>query len=90
MFLKEDFLPSDKRYLIKYLNSNYDYCYLSAMHNIQEINRPEIIVTGSSHGLDAINAADLPMNAINLSMHTQDLYYDYLNLKKAVTKNDNV
>jgi len=90
MFLRENLLPEEKRYLIDYLNSNYDYCYLSAMHNIQVIEKPEVIITGSSHGLDAINAYRLPSRAVNLSMHTQDLYYDYLNILKAVSQNENI
>ena len=87
MFLKEELLPEEKRYLIRYLNCNYDYCYLDAMHNQLINSSTEVIVTGSSHGLDAINTERMPVKAVNLSMHTQDLYFDLLNVKKAMQNN---
>lgn len=90
MFLKEEFLKAEKRYLISYLNAHYDFCYLSAMHRLQAMEGAEVVITGSSHGLDAINADKMSVKAINLSMHTQDLYYDYLNAKKAVEANTNI
>lgn len=90
VFLREEFLPEEKRYLIKYLNNHYDYCYLDSRHFFNSYESVRMIITGSSHSLDALNAEDICLPSLNFSMHTQDLYYDYLNAKRAITCNKSI
>ena len=62
-----------------FLQKNYDYCWLKAM--LQKAGavtgKGATLITGSSHALNCIQE-NLWANALNCSMHSQDLYYDFL------------
>lgn len=63
----------------KFLKENYDYLYL-----LNQFRRKakDIIITGSSHGLLGVDMHEMPDSTVNLSMHSQDIYYAMLSVKK--------
>ncbi len=69
--------PVDIR--IRYLAFNYDYCYLKG--RIEKARayggHNGILVLGSSYSLVGFDDKIYP-DSFNCSMHSQDLYYDYL------------
>jgi len=67
------------------LSKYYDYCFLRYMH--ERLNRVEVdtIIVGSSHALNGIDESFFEKGCVNLSMHSQDLYYDFVNAKKAIS-----
>lgn len=69
---------------VHFLLSNYDYCYLDAMHEKNRKVGSKIIVAGSSHAMNGIVESELPKGTINFSISSQDLYFDFLNIKKAL------
>ena len=84
MFLKSDIFPEGVRTKVDYLNKHYEYCYLESMHYINQKQNTDTIITGLSYGLDGIESSKLSGKALNFSMHSQDLYYDYKHIEKAV------
>ena len=66
------------------LKKYYDYCFLRYMHERVSKVDVETIVVGSSHALNGIDEKLFQNGCINLSMHSQDIYYDYINAKKAI------
>ncbi|MDC7293587.1 hypothetical protein NXH67_08670 [Butyrivibrio sp. DSM 10294] len=68
-----------------YLSKNYDYYYLKAMHEKNRLDGADTIIVGSSHALFGINEHDLTYagKTIQFSIASQDLYYDFLHIKKA-------
>ncbi|SFT48928.1 hypothetical protein SAMN02910301_1329 [Lachnospiraceae bacterium XBD2001] len=70
----------------EYLFHNYDYCYLSAMHAKNKACGADTIIIGNSHAMNGIiekelfNAGDV----ISFCISSQDLYYNFMHLKKAV------
>lgn len=82
-----EYFETIKELLIEYVLCNYDYCYLEAMH--YKCHRDEsidTIVVGSSHAMNGVVESKLlgGTNTINFSISSQDLYYDFLHIKKAV------
>ncbi|MEY8235982.1 hypothetical protein AALA36_09635 [Lachnospiraceae bacterium 66-29] len=69
---------------LHYLLSNYDYCYLDAMHEKNRTIGSKTIISGSSHAMNGIVETELPKGTINFSISSQDLYFDFLNIKKAI------
>lgn len=86
MFLAKELVDYKYQECVDYLNENYEYCYLDSMHYLNEQQEATAIITGLSYGLNGIDAQALntPPRAINLSMHSQDLYYDFLHAKRAI------
>lgn len=74
---------------ILYTN-NYDYSYLSnsLIESIQ--GDAKAIIVGNSYPLVGIEEQLLSKNTINLSMHSQDLYYSYELAKKSISQNKNI
>ena len=69
---------------IKIIKNHYNFCYLHAMlEKIQHISVENLIV-GSSYGLYGIIESLFQNGALNLSMHNQDIYYDFLAVNQAV------
>ncbi len=68
-----------------YLYGNYDLCYLKAMHELNQDEGADAIIVGSSHAMNGINEYDMPAlgKTIQFSISSQDLFYDYLHIKKA-------
>lgn len=85
MFLVKELVDYKYQECVDYLNENYEYCYLDSMHYLNEQQEATAIITGLSYGLNGIDAQALNTpRAINLSMHSQDLYYDFLHAKRAI------
>ena len=74
---------------ILYTN-NYDFSYLinSLIESIQ--GDAKAIIVGNSYPLVGIEEQLLSKNTINLSMHSQDLYYSYELAKKSISQNKNI
>lgn len=85
MYLDVDMYIKEEQPMVNFLNNNYEYCYLESMHYFnKKYQNVTSIITGLSYGLDGLESRLLKGNVINFSMHSQDLYYDYLHIKKAV------
>lgn len=84
MFLLKETIDSRYWECVDYLNANYEYCYLDSMHYINMEQETEVIVTGLSYGLNTIDAHRLNAVALNFSMNSQDLYYDFLHAKRVI------
>lgn len=70
------------------LDYKYNFSFLNAAHNKVRLCRPEIIITGSSHALNGIVESAFSGGCANLSMHSQDIYYDMINVQHAVQDTD--
>lgn len=71
----------------QYLKVNYDYLYLSAMHEKVAKEGADTIILGSSHTMNGIIEEDIEGRVVNFSISSQDLYYDYLHLQKIINEN---
>ena len=69
---------------LQYLWTNYDYCYLKAMHEKNRNVGCKTIIAGSSHAMNGIVEKEMPKSAINFSISSQDVYFDFLNVKRAI------
>ncbi len=69
----------------QFLVKNYDYLWLKTMlHKARTDTSPNpTLITGSSHALNGVQE-DQWDNAVNCSMHSQDLYYDLLCVREAL------
>ena len=56
---------------LHYLLSNYDYCYLDAMHEKNRTIGSKTIISGSSHAMNGIVETELPKGTINFSISSQ-------------------
>ena len=77
-------------YAYKFLKENYDYLWLKSrvLLGKQNNNNVTTLITGSSHALNGIDV-NCFNGAINCSMHTQDLYYDYACAKEILKEKNN-
>lgn len=86
-FLTDVYFNRLEQAAIEYVHKNYDYCYLNAMHKKNRQIGTSIIVVGSSHAMNAIVEDLFPnRDIINFSISSQDLYCDFLHIKKAVNE----
>ena len=67
----------------QYVLDNYDYCYLTAMHTKNRLIGAQTIIAGMSYSRNGIVDTKL-VDTINFSSSSQDLYYDFQHIKKAV------
>lgn len=68
----------------QYVSCNYDYLWLkSRMEKCQSAPPGSTLITGSSHALNAVWEGAW-RHAVNCSMHSQDLYYDFLCARQAI------
>ncbi len=69
---------------------NYDYLWLKAMlGKARGMSAPgSTLITGSSHSLNGIRES-VWASAVNCSMHSQDLYYDFLCAKNTLSSTRN-
>ena len=73
-----------------YIENYYELCYLYATHEYIAKSDINTVITGLSYGLDDFETRYMRHRAANLSMHSQDLYYDRLNIEKACAENRNI
>lgn len=68
----------------QYFTRNYDYLWLKAMlAKCGSAPLRSTLITGSSHALNGIWEGAWAY-AVNCSMHSQDIYYDYLCARRAI------
>lgn len=72
-----------RRVALIYLMHNYDYCYLDSMHEKNRQKGADIIVAGSSHAMNGVSEKYFDTEVINFSVSSQDIYYDFLHIRKA-------
>jgi len=82
-FLTEEYFEALRNIVIQYVINNYDYCYLDAMHERNKKLGAKTIIVGSSHAMNGVVEKQLT-DTINFSVSSQDLYFDFLHIKKAV------
>lgn len=86
MFFGNEYFEELKRIAIQYCLLNYDFCYLSAMHEKNKREGTKTIIAGSSHAMNGIVEEAFDERPINFSISSQDIFYDFQNIKKAVTE----
>lgn len=79
-------LEDIQRICLNYLYGNYDLCYLSAMHHKNRDFGADTIIVGSSHAMNGIIENELTSagEVIQYCISSQDLYYDFEHIKRAV------
>lgn len=85
-YFSAEFWRKIEETVLEYTLVNYDYCYLDAMHYKNKMRDDiETIIVGSSHAMNGIVEQEISEkdNVINFSISSQDLYFDFLNIKKA-------
>lgn len=69
----------------QYLIRNYDYLWLKTMlEKCGRVPAGSTLIIGSSHALNGIQESAWK-SAVNCSMHSQDIYYDFLCAKRAMS-----
>ena len=71
---------------VQYLYKNYDYCFLSSMHEKNRLQGADTIIVGSSHAMNGIIEKELYRagEVISFCVSSQDLFYSFEHVKKAV------
>lgn len=82
-YFSNEYFEELKKVAMTYLAYNYDYCYLDAMHEKNRQLGAKTIITGSSHAMNGIVEKYLKGDVINFSVSSQDIYYDFLHIRKA-------
>lgn len=85
-YFSENYFEGLKNIVIEYTLSNYDYCYLRAMHEKNRREGTKTIIAGSSHAMNGIVNENISGGCINFSISSQDVYYDYRHIQKAVAE----
>ena len=83
-FFCQDYFEGLKDIALQYVFGNYDYCYLDAMHAKNKVKGAKTIFVGCSHAMYGINESKMSEDVINFSIASQDLYYNYKNIQKAI------
>lgn len=90
---QEEIYEELSRLTIQFFTRNYDYLWLKTMlEKGRTTTVPgSTLITGSSHALNGIHEAAWK-NAVNCSMHSQDIYYDFQCARRVLsaTKNSHV
>ncbi len=74
----------------KYIKENYDYCWMMSRFELAEKCRKDTtLIVGSSHALNGIDCHCFA-DAINCSMHTQDINYDGKCIRKILSNSDTI
>lgn len=82
-YFSNEYFDELKKAALSYLTHNYDYCYLETMHEKNRKLGAETIIVGSSHAMNGIVEKYMKGNVINFSVSSQDVYYDFLHIRKA-------
>lgn len=84
-FLTDNYFNKLEQIAIQYVHNNYNYCYLKAMHEKNREIGTSTIVVGSSHAMNGVVEELFPNeDVIYFSISSQDLYCDFLHIKKAI------
>ena len=89
-FFDENYFNKLKQITLDYIGRNYDLCYLKAMHEELRCRGANTIIVGSSHAMNGLLAGEMSASdwgkTVNLSISSQDIWFDYQNAKKAVAE----
>ncbi len=83
-YFSKDYFEQLKQIVLSYTVNNYDYCYLDAMHEKIKKEETSVIITGSSHAMNGVIESLMCEKTINFSISSQDLYFDWLHIQKAL------
>ena len=83
-YLSNEYFERLKDIAYEYIMRNYDYCYLTAMHEKNRMIGAKTIIAGSSHAMNGIVESGIEGGVINFSISSQDIYFDFQHIKKAV------
>lgn len=83
-YFSEAYFAGLRDTVLQYTIDHYDYCYLHAMHEKNKIEGTKTIIAGSSHAMNGIVNENFEGGCINFSISSQDIYYDFQHIKKAV------
>lgn len=83
-YFSVDYFEGLKNIVLQFMMNNYDYCYLDAMHEKNRVAGTSTIITGSSHAMNGIIESRINGGCINFSISSQDLYFDFQHIVKAV------
>lgn len=84
MFFGKEYFDDLRRIAIQYCLLNYDFCYLQTMHEKNRLEGTKTIIAGSSHAMNGIVEEMFDERPINFSISSQDVFYDFQNIRKAV------
>lgn len=82
-FIKEN-EEKIKHLFIKTVNESYGYFYLTAMHKLIQYTPADSIAVGVSYGNSLLTENHFKGGLVKFCKDYQDVYYDFLNLKRAV------
>lgn len=83
-YFSEDYFANLKDFVLHYTLNNYDYCYLKAMHERNRRIGTKTIIAGSSHAMNGIVNEYVSGGCINFSISSQDIYFDFQQITRAV------
>ncbi|MCM1089548.1 MAG: hypothetical protein NC413_01795 [Muribaculum sp.] len=86
MLFSDEYFTGLVKTTLEYCQRNYDYCYLSAMHEKNKAEGAKTIIVGSSHAMNGIIENVFDDRPINFSISSQDIFYDFQNIQKAVNE----
>lgn len=85
MRLNRNYFVQEERKNVDFLNEHYEFCYLESMHYFNTRQKTDTIITGLSYGVNGVESDIIGEGStLNLAMHSQDLYYDFLHMKRVV------
>ncbi len=84
MWFEREYFIELKKIALYYLYCNYDYCFLDAMHERNKTIGTNTIIVGSSHAMNGVIESEFDSLPINFSISSQDIFYDYLNVRRAL------
>ncbi|MCM1154685.1 MAG: hypothetical protein NC489_27790 [Ruminococcus flavefaciens] len=83
-YFSEEYFDGLKDIALQYTFNNYDYCYLRTMHEKNRREGTKTIIAGSSHAMNGVINENISGGCINFSISSQDIYFDFQHIKKAV------
>ncbi len=85
-YYSQEYFDELKNIVIRFAFQNYDLYYLKTMHQLNREEGAAVIATGSSYGQIGLEMGRFHASGgmINFSMSGQDLFFDYMQIKKAV------
>jgi len=84
--LTDEELLELRKLATRYCLLNYDFCYFSAMHYKNRMEDIQTIIVGSSHAMNGIVEDVFDVRPVNFSISSQDIFYCYEHIKKAVNE----
>lgn len=83
-YLQEEVFKDIRNMSVAFVEKNYDYCFLTAMHQKIVEEGAEVLIVGCSHSMNGIINSEMRRKTVNLSVSSQDLYYCAKQIEKAL------